>query len=202
MKKYIPSLLLVVLLTSGCGGGGASKDSGSQSPNNRDTTSIDTNAGQGKTTGVYKLWEYITPKTDKTNNFIETTADKTNSYKTTYALSANSVTETSDYAKNEQTIYSKKDDRITVSFKKDGAPNGSYDLDLTADIGDIVTVKESTCKLFKHYDSIKIGDKSFTDVLEIQCKNQPGYYQKGVGEVAQTQVLGINGARSVRVLSN
>jgi hypothetical protein len=200
-KKSIPSLLLALTLITGCGGGG---DTGSGDDSSKPTSSPTSNVqlGKGKTDGQYKLWEYITPKKDTTNSFIETTGDTTQSYKTTYAISTSSVTETADYATNEKTIYTKKADRITVSFTKDGTPNGSYDLDLTADINDIVTVKDSTCKLIEHYESVKINDKTFSDVIEIKCNDKPGYYQKGVGEVAQTQILGTSGSRSVRILSN
>jgi hypothetical protein len=72
---------------------------------------------------------------------------------------------------------------------------------LTANIGQTVTVLDSTCKLEKHYDNIKINDKDFVDVIEIKCNDKPGYYQKDIGEIAQTQISGSNGTRSVRVLS-
>lgn len=202
MNKSIPSLLLALILITGCGGGGGDEGTTTSPSSNVNSTNDQVSAGSGKTTGKYNLWEYVTPKTDTTNSFIETTGDTTNSYKTTYAISTNSVTEISDYAQNEQTIYTKKDDRVTVSFKKDGTPNGSYDLDLTADIGDIITIKESTCKLIKYYETITINEKSFSEVIEIRCNDKPGYYKKGIGEVAQTQVIGTNGTRSVRVLSN
>ncbi len=200
MRKTIPSLLLAAVLITGCGGGGDTDSTDSSSKSSTNTTSVQ--SGVGKTTGQYKLWEYVTPKTDTTNSFVEIKGDTTQSYKTTYSISTSSVTEISDYAANEQTIYTKKEDRITVSFTKNDTPNGSYDLDLTADINDIVTVKDSTCKLVKHYESVKINDKTFSDVIEIKCNDKPGYYQKGVGEVAQTQLLGTSGSRSVRVLSN
>ena len=200
IKRSIPSMLFAMTLITGCGAGGAEeKGSPSKTTNNSKSKVA---LGKGKTTGQYKLWEYITPKTDTTNSFRETDGDTTQSYKTTYAISTNKVTETSDYAANEQTIYTKKADRITVSFTKDGTPNGSYDLDLTADINDIVTVKDSTCKLVKYYDSVKINDKTFSDVIEIKCNDKPGFYQKGVGEIAQTDLIGSNGSRSIRILSN
>lgn len=201
MRRTIPALLLALTLITGCGGGGDT-DTGDDSPPSTNNPTSSVQSGKGKTTGQYNLWEYVTPKTDTTNSFIETNRDTTQSYKTTYAISTNSVTEIADYAKNEKTIYTKKTDRVTVSFTKDDTPNGSYDLDLTADINDIVTVMDSTCKLIKHYDSVTINDKAFTDVIEIKCDDKPGYYQKGVGEVAQTQILGTSGSRSVRVLSN
>lgn len=200
MNKNIPALLLSSLLIIGCGGGG---DEGTTT-DTTDKSSSNTQLplGVGKTTGEYKLWNYIAPANDTTNNFVEMDGDTTKSYKTSYSISPSSVTETSDYASNEKTIYTKKADRITVSFTKDNTPNGSYDLDLTADIDDIVTVMDSTCKLMKHYDTININDKAFTDVIEIQCNDKPGYYQNGVGEIAQTQLLGTTGSRSMRVLSN
>ncbi len=203
MNKNIPALLLALVLITGCGGGGGSEDTPqTTTPAATDNTKNQLASGVGKTTGKYQLWEYMTPKSDSTNNFIETTGDGTTNYKTTYAISTNSVTEQSDYAQKEKTIYTKSTDRITVSFTKDGTPNGSYDLDLTADINDIVTVMDSTCKLVKHYDSVTIDDRAFSDVIEINCNDKPGYYQKGVGEIAQTQLVGSTGSRSIRVLSN
>jgi len=206
MKKSFSSLLIAMLFMSGCGGG--TENSTEPKPKD-DIKKGQPTLGVGKTDGKYNLWEYVTPQSDRTNNFIETTGDTTKNYKTTYSTTPNKVIEVSDYAKNEQTIYTKtynntlnKYDRVTVSFEKDGTPNGSYDLDLTADVGDVVTVKESSCKLTKHHDSIAINGKSFADVIEIQCNQKPGFYQKGVGEIAQTQAVGTNGSRTVRVLSN
>lgn len=199
MKKVIALILLSLLILTGCGGG--SEGSGnSKEPQNNTNSAV--NSDVGKTDGKYNLWEYMTPAKDTTNNFIETKGETTSTYKTTYSTSPTIVTETSDYAQNEKTIYTKKSDRITVSFEKDGTPNGSYDLDLTANITDIVTIKESTCILTNHYDKVKIGDKSFTDVIEIKCNDKPGYYQKGIGEIAQTNALSTNGSRTVRILSN
>ena len=204
MNKSIPSLLLALTLITGCGGGGGAEGSGDTKPKSDPSspTTSSNQPGKGKIDGEYKLWEYLTPKTATTNNFIETNGDNTDSYKTTYSISTSSVTEISDYAQNEKTIYTKKADRITVSFTKDGTANGSYDLDLTADKGDDVTVLTSQCILTEHHDTIKINDKSFTDVIEIKCNDKPGYYQKGVGEIAQTQLIGTSGSRSIRILSN
>ena len=209
MKKSFSSLILAMFLISGCGGGGSDEGRGDTPDTKDDIKKGQPTLGVGKTDGKYNLWEYVTPKDDRTNNFVETTGDTTKKYKTTYSTTSNKVIEVSDYAKNEQTIYTKtynntlnKYDRVTVSFEKDGTPNGSYDLDLTADVGDVVTVKESSCKLIKHHDSIAINGKSFTDVIEIKCNQKPGFYQKGVGEIAQTQITGNNSSRAVRLLSN
>jgi hypothetical protein len=199
MKKMIALILLSLLILTGCGGG--SEGSGS-TDNPRNNTNSAVSSDVGKTDGKYNLWEYMTPTKNTTNSFVETKGETTSTYKTTYSISPTTVTETSDYAQNEKTIYTKKSDRVTVSFEKDGTPNGSYDLDLTANIGDMVTIKESTCILANHYDKVKISDKYFTDVIEIKCSDKPGYYQKGVGEIAQTNALSTNGSRSVRILSN
>ena len=199
IKSSISPLVLALFLMSGCGGGGAGDTGGSSSGLTQSDKKGAVPTDKGKTDGKYNLWDYMAPKNDRTNNFVETTGDSTKNYKTTYSTSPNRVTETSDYAKNEKTIYTKEADRVTVSFEKDGTPNGEYALDLTADIGDIVTVKESTCKLTKHYDTVDISGKNFTDVIEIKCGDIPGYYQKGVGEIAQVEE---KNKKSIRVLSN
>lgn len=205
MKRYIPVLLSLALLT-GCGGGGggnSSTSTGSTSSSSTSSTEVKTVADKvGKTTGQYNLWDYIAPSTDTTHNFIETNSGGTNSYSTTYTTTSTSVTEVSDYAANERTIYTKQSDRILVSFEKDGTPNGAYDMHLTADINDPVTIKDSTCRLTAHFDNKVISNKTFTDLIEINCDGKPGYYQKGTGEVAQIETLSVSGSTNIRILSH
>lgn len=193
MKKNITVLLLALSLLAGCGGGG-----------DKSTPAGDggSNIKIGKTDGKYNLWEYMVPSADRTNNFIETKDDKTSKYKTTYTTTGDKVTEISDYAQNEKTIYTKRNDRVTISFEKDGASNGSYDLHLTAEKNGDITILTSTCKLSDHFDNKVINSKTFLDVIEIICNGKPGYYQKGVGEIAQGETLDAKGTSSVRVLAN
>jgi len=192
MKKNIALLLFTALIIAGCGG---TTDSSDNSNTN------DKNDKSGNIKGAYNLWEYMVPSSDITNSFIETKAGVTNSYKTTYTTTGNQVKETSDYAPNEQTIYVKKSDRISITFEKQDessnifTTNGSYDLHLTANIGDTVTIKDSTCKLKAHYDNKTINNK-------INCDGKPGYYQKGVGEVAQLDTVDIKSSKRITTLSN
>jgi len=206
MNKNIPAIFLALTLFTGCGGGSDSVNDSSVSDGSTTITTPDKKTviknKSGKIDGKYNLWEYIIPSSDTTNVFIETTGSETNSYKTTYKTLGDTVVEVSDYASNEKTTYIKKSDRVTITFTKDGTNNGSYDLDLTADINDTVTVEDSTCRLKKYHNSITIGDKSFKDTIEIDCNGKPGYYAKGIGEVAQIEKLSENGTRSIRVLSN
>lgn len=190
MYKNIILAIIAAVVISGCGGGSAEEADG--------TKSSHTQAGGGK----YALWDYLVPSVDKTNNYIKTTATSTQKYQTRFVKTGNTVTETSDYAKNEQTIYTKNKTNITVSFLKDGAPNGRYDLKLYVDIDDIVTVKKSDCRLTKHYDTYSIDGENFNDVIEITCGNEPGFYQKGVGEIAQKRSLSTSGKVDIKILSN
>jgi len=108
------------------------------------------------------------------------------------------VTEVDDNAPDEKTIYEKKTDRITVSFQKNGQANGSYDMKRYAKINDIVTIKDSDCRLVAHHDLINLGGKSYEDVIEIDCGNHPGYYQKYAGEIGQSQ-KGVDGKAEVQI---
>jgi major membrane immunogen (membrane-anchored lipoprotein) len=202
MKRNISVALLALALLTGCGGSKTDDNDGISNKTIDDPmlpTSI-TNAG--KTDGTYNLWNYMTPKTSTTNSFIETKGDKTNEYTTTYSISEKKVTETSDYAQDEKTVYKKKEDRVTVEFLKNDKFNGSYDLHLTADIDGDVTILTSTCKLTEHFDKKTISNKDFLDVIEIKCNDKPGYYEKGTGEIAQTEVVDAKGVSSLRVLTN
>ncbi len=205
MKKDISIALLTLALLTGCGGGDKTDDNEDiiNTPDQKDnpttTTSI---SDKGKTDGKYSLWDYMTPQNNGINSFIETKGDETSEYTTTYSISENEVTEVSDYAQNEKTVYKKKKDRVTVEFLKDGEFNGSYDLHLTADIDGDVTILTSTCKLTNHFNSKIINTKEFLDVIEIKCNDKPGYYQKNIGEIAQTEVVDAKGVSSLRVLTN
>ncbi len=178
MIKKLTLTLTTALFFVGCGGGG------NPTPKS----------------GAYNLWEYIAPVSSKTDTFTLSSNSVDTTYKSTYkVVNQARVEEVADYAKDEKTIYEKSNDKIIIKFEKNGKPNGFYELKLTADIGDIVTKRDSTCKLAKHHDSFSIAGKSFQDVIEITCNNIPGYYQKGVGEVAQKED---NTGKNIRVLSN
>ncbi len=201
MKREISVMLLSLALLTGCGGDKTvDEDRKTTSETGNKLPTYVTNIG--KTDGKYNLWDYMTPQTNRVNNFAETKDGKTNEYKTTYKISKNEVIEVSDYAQNEKTIYKKKKDRVIVEFKKDDEYNGSYDLHLTADIGGPVTILTSTCKLTEYFKSKTINSTEFLDVIEIRCNDKPGYYQKDVGEIAQTEVIDSRGVSSLRVLAN
>ena len=183
MIKSITFTTITALFLVGCGGVGKDTEG---SPTTRNT-------------GKYNLWEYMTPSTSHTSTYTLSSNSVDTPYKSTYSVSNNRVTEVADYAQDETTIYEKGSDKITVRFEKGGRANGTYALKLTANINDIVTTRNSTCKLSRHYETFSIAGKTFDDVIEITCGNIPGYYQKGIGEVAQKE--GTSG-KDIRVLSN
>ena len=185
MIKLITFTGLLTFMLVGCGATGSTEDK--------------TKSSDNIPTGKYDLWSYMVPSESKKNTFTLKTDSKTSTYTTEYKVSRSQVKEVSDYAKEETTIYEKLGDKIIVSFEKNSQRNGKYELVRSADEGDMVTIRDSSCKLFKHHNSIKISDKTFQDVIEITCNGIPGYYQKGVGEVAQKED---SAGKSIRILSN
>jgi len=187
-KKVLVSTLLALAFV-GCGSGGdTSSSSGSKDSQ--------TNAINQK---QYNLWSYMTPQSSHTNTYSIYSNNKTIKYNTQYSVKQNRVVEVNDYASDEKTIYEKLSNKIKIRFEKNNKANGMYELRLTANEGDIITERSSTCKLIKHHDTFEIKGKSFTDVIEIKCGDIPGYYQKGVGEIAQVEE---KNKKSIRVLSN
>jgi hypothetical protein len=193
MKKSLVISILSAFMLVGCGG------SGTTSSNRDITTTKEREASHTSTNKSYNLWQYMTPANSKTNRYEIYSNNTTQKYSSSYDVKQNRVVEVDDYVSNEKTIYEKGANIIKVKFEKNGKPNGMYELNLYADIGDTITVRNSSCKLSKHYETITIKGKTFSDVLEIRCSNTPGYYQKGVGEIAQIED---NNQKSVRVLSN
>jgi len=176
-------LASILFLTSGCGTTGG------------DDNNIKAASERSKNynNGSIALWDYLVPAGDTTNNYIKTTGETTKKYRTRFTREADKVTEVSDLSKNEKTIYMKNANDITVLFYTDGAENGRLELKPTVDIGDIVTIKKSDCKLVKLWDVFHYGDKDFNDVIEIKCGNTPGYYQRNVGEILQQQTIAEKG---------
>lgn len=183
-------LLLLTLLLTACGGGGTTSASG-------ETAQTRESVYHGSIT----LWDYLVPAADSTNSYIKTTGDEVQKYQTRYLRQNNSVTEVSDLSKNEKTVYTNEGNKIVVTFYTDGAQNGTVEMKGKVDIGDIVTVKNSDCRLAQHLDSFKYDGQLFDDVIEIKCGENPGYYQKGVGEIMQKQPLGTNGTVATKVLA-
>ena len=187
MNKKVLISTILVLTFAGCGSGGDTSSSG------------DRKSPTPKNQKQYNLWSYMTPESDHTNTYSIYSDNKTVKYNTQYSVKQNRVVEVNDYASNERTIYEKLSNKIKVRFEKNKKANGMYELHLTANEGDVITERSSTCKLIKHYDNFEIKGKAFQDVIEIKCGDIPGYYQKGVGEIAQAEE---KNKKNIRVLSN
>ena len=186
--KILTILTLLIVTFAGCGGTGSdTKEKRSDTPS--------------YTSGDIALWEYLVPNSDTTNNYIRTSGNDVEKYRTVYTREADKVTEISDFSKNEKTIYTKNKNNITILFYTDGTQNGRLELKPTVDIGDIVTIKKSDCKLVQRLDIFSFEGKEFNDVIEIKCGDAPGYYQKGVGEILQQKSLTENGKVVTKVLA-
>ena len=190
MIKNITYAALLSLLLVGCGTGVSSDNEreGANDPYNENIV-----------VKKYNLWEYMTPNKANTNTFTLSSNSMSTTYTTNYKVTKSRVEEVADYAKDEKTIYIRGKNKITVKFEKGGRANGTYDLALTADVGDTVTKRNSTCKFTRYLETFSISNKNFKDVIEITCGDVPGYYEKGTGEIAQIEN---KNDKSIRVLSN
>ncbi len=173
MKKYIYASLAILLILSGCGGGAEKKITTSkETADDKSTIKV--------VVGKYNLWEYLVPSS--TVKYDRNTQEN-GSYGTLFTKNGDTVTETSDYAKDEKILYTKNSSHILVSFEKDGKANGEYSLNLTVNLDEMITVKESTCKLTTHFENKEINNKTYQDLIEINCNGKTGYYQRDVGEI-------------------
>ena len=188
-KATIGSIAIIFLFTA-CGSGGGEK------------VSTDSPQQEARVySGNIDLWQYMVPDADRTNNYIRTTGSDTKKYQTRYVVKGNSVTEESELSSNEKTVYTNKGNTILVTFFTDGSQNGSVELKTKVDIGDIVTVKKSDCKLTRQIPEYSYQGQKFEDVIEIVCGNDPGYYQRNVGEILQKKTLTTNGQVETKVLA-
>ena len=192
MKRFsiFLSLFLSMLLLGGCGGTTGGSQGGG-----------DYERSQNYNNGAIALWDYLVPASDTTNSYIKTNGTTSQTYRTRYTREANRVTEVSNLSENEKTIYTKNANDITISFYTDGAENGRLELKPTVDIGERVTIKKSDCRLAKVWDTFHYQNRDFKDVIEIRCGNTPGYYQRGVGEIAQEQKISEKGTVETKYLA-
>ena len=190
-KIFIPVLILTISL-GGCGGSAGGTESGTQK-----TKSVTHNYNNGSVA----LWDYLVPAGDTTNSYIKTNGTTTQKYRTRFVREADTVTEVSDLSKNEKTIYKKNKENITILFYTDGTENGRLELKPTVDIGDIVTIKKSDCKLEKVWDTFTFEKREFKDVIEIRCGETPGYYQRGRGEILQERHLAESGKVETKMIT-
>lgn len=189
------SVWILIFSLSGCGG-----------TTNETQTETQTKpakpAPQNYSNGSITLWDYLVPAGDTTNSYIKISGGETQKYRTRYTRDANTVTEISDLSKNEKTVYKNGKNSITVLFFIDNEENGRLELKPTVDIGDVVTVKKSNCTLAKLWEDFTFQGKTFKDVIEIECGDTPGYYQRGVGEILQKKHLAENGKVETKVLTD
>jgi len=77
--------------------------------------------------------------------------------------------------------------KIDVNIYKDGKQN-KFSLKNYVDLNDTLTNGSDECKVVEHFDNFSFDDKSFDDVIEIDCPKSKGYYQKGQGFVLEDRV--------------
>ncbi len=194
MKKSIYTILTASALIwtlTGCGGSGGEAN-GTPSTQTRDTLYR----------GDIALWNYLVPSSDSTNTYIKTNGSDEKRYTTRFVAQNDSVTEISELSSNEKTVYTNAGNTIKITFYNDNVPNGSLELKSKVNLNDIVTVKKSDCRLKKHLETFTYDKHTYKDVIEIECGNTPGYYQKGVGEIMQKKALSANGAVETKILES
>ncbi len=177
MKRAILSIVLSVYIL-GCG---ATPTSDSESSKSNKEFNTPANFD-----GIV-LYNYLVPRSDKDT--------KTLKYKNEKLLEQ----ETLRYKKGEVLISQRSlqnlGGKVEYQIKNDGKMIGvtifdkdkqkDFDLQNFIYIGDRVTLQDSSCELKAHYDSIKLYDQDYKDVIEIDCPNHIGYYQKGSGVVVE-----------------
>jgi hypothetical protein len=162
MRLYI-CLLVSLLFLTGCGGGGGeSSDSGRELPT------------QNYSGVSYSMWDYIKPLKQLNAN------SQNNS---TFLISANSVTEVPNSVIDEKIVYENLTNSIKVTFFKDNVEGLSYHLKKDVKIGETTTVNDSGCMLADHFNSVVLDGTTYTDVIQINCGKNIGYYQKEYGEI-------------------
>ncbi len=193
MKSILTTAAVLTILTlGGCGGSGGDTGKSGSSTTPRENVTYQ---------GSIALWDYLVPAGDATNQYIKTTGDQVQKYSTRFVRTNNSVTETSEISPGEKTVYTNRDNTIRIDFFTDDTPNGTVEMKARVDIGDIVTVKKSDCRLARQLATFTYEGRKYQDVIEIDCGNQPGYYQKGVGEIMQQKKLTTNGTEVTKVLT-
>jgi subtilisin family serine protease len=135
----------------------------------------------------YRFYDYLGPS----SNLVVTTYKYTNStfkyeepleYRYTEGL----LTERSLENLDGQVEYHDAGDTIDVTIYQ-GSDISAFKMHNYVDIGDMVTIKKSSCNITNHLATLTLGDKAFKDVLEVSCPKSVGYYQKSRGLIMENR---------------
>ncbi len=177
MKNFLILIFITItLILSGCGGGGSE---------NKKTSTIPTKTTSQSNYSKIDSTNYIVPNTS--DKHISTRSIKSTGYQATYrAVDSKTVVETPENANGESVEYKTFPDKIHVTFKDaNNNPIYSYDIKKNIQIGKSITVQDSACIFMKKFPQKDLDGTTYTDVIEIDCGKNKGFYAKNKGLVAQ-----------------
>ncbi len=179
--KNLYLLLLSGLFIVGCGS--ATVGSGDVEATTRPDTTP-----SGSYTG-YLLYDYLVPSSTKTIKSYKYKNKALQSEESLeYIVATTLVTERSLEKLDGQVEYQKVDAHTIGVTLYTGNTTEYFTMKNIVNIDDIVTVKNSSCRVSAHYNSLDFEGKHFSDVLEISCPHSVGYYQKGSGLVVENDL--------------
>jgi len=182
MKNLLVSVIALILL-NGCGGSG----SGSSNQHNQ---SFQPTSNMPKNFDGYILRDYLSPKSSqKVTIYKYKNGDLIQEEKLSYEVGDASVKVKSLTNLGGKIFYyypNDHDERIDVTIYEDESEN-SFSMNNYIHLNDIVTTKGGECMVSKHFDEYKpkFDNHSFKDVLEIDCPNSVGFYQRDKGLVLE-----------------
>jgi subtilisin family serine protease len=181
MKRLLFTSVLGFLLI-GCGST-ATVESGSVDKEDTTLTSTPPKVPEKS----YRFYDYIGP----TSNLVVTTYKYTNdTFKydepLEYSYTEGLLTERSLENLDGQIEYHVEGDTINVTIYQ-GSDISAFKMHNYVDIGDVVTIKKSSCSVTNHLATLTLGDKAFKDVLEVSCPKSIGYYQKFKGLIMENR---------------
>ena len=137
----------------------------------------------------YVFYDYLLPSTDKVVQSYKYKNDTfLNEESLEYTKSAARVIERSLKNRGGQVEYQDGGDGTIKVTIYNNASTEYFTMKNFVNIGDIITVKKSTCRVSAYHDKLSFGEKNFTDVLEVRCPDSVGYYQKGQGLVVENDI--------------
>jgi hypothetical protein len=182
MKNLLVSVIALILL-NGCGGGG----SGSADQHSQD---FQPTSNMPKNFDGYILRDYLSPKSSqKVTIYKYKNGDLIQEEKLSYEVGDANVKVKSLTNLGGKIFYyypNDHDERIDVSIYENESEN-SFSMNNYIHLNDIVTTKGGECRVSKHFDEYKpkFDNHSFKDVLEIDCPNSVGFYQRDKGLVLE-----------------
>ncbi len=179
----------MAFLFIGCGStGGSNGDVGTSNSGDKVDNKVDNSVMAIPSDKQYRLFDYLCPSQGTTvTSYKYKNRVFQNQESLEYVRTRDAITQRSLKNLAGQVSYQQARELVYISLYHDGQTD-AFTMQNFINIDDMVTIKESECRVSEHYDTLDYIGHKFKDVLKISCPTSIGYYERDRGLVVENVI--------------